>query len=73
MTISRVEGNETLVIEFDGGIVDGKQKYKRKHISNLNDEATDDAFHKTAMTLADLQESNVLAVKMKGTDELVQS
>lgn len=73
MAIQRTLLGQSLVLEFNAGIVDGKQKLKRKNLSNIKENALDEKIYSTAYTLADLQELNLLHVKIKGTEELLES
>lgn len=56
MAISSVLSRKSLVLKFDAGVFNGKQTFKTKSFSKINETATDEQMYSTAMALADLQE-----------------
>lgn len=63
---------KSLVLRFDGGIVDGKQTFKTKTFSQINKAADDEAIWATANALEGLQERDLLTVNKVATDSLSQ-
>lgn len=62
----------TLKLELDGGIVDGKQKVNSKSFSKIKNDAQNEDLHGTAVTMASLQERELVSVKKVETSELTQ-
>ena len=71
MAISVHLETKALILEYDGGIVDGKQNTIRRTISRTNSNATDDKYHSTARTLAGLQELGLKAIKKREVSAIV--
>lgn len=63
----------TLKLELDGGIVDGKQKINSKSFSKIKNDAQNEDLHGTAVTMASLQERELVSVKKVETSELTQA
>lgn len=63
MAITTVKEKMSLKLELDAGILDGKQKVKSKVFNNVKTDATDDSLHEVAVTLAGLQDKDLLNVK----------
>lgn len=63
MAIQNLKEKVQLRLELDDGIVNGKQKLKSKSFIQIKTTATDEALYTTAMTIADLQEKDLLKVK----------
>lgn len=59
MAISTVEKVQ-LKLEFDNGLVDGKQKYKPRTFSNIKETATDENILGTSDAINALSENPVL-------------
>lgn len=70
MAIQAIAEKVSLKIELDGGIVDGKQKINNKTFSKIKTEAANEDLHGTAVTMADLQEKELFAVKKIETSKL---
>lgn len=62
----------SLMLEFDAGVVNGKQTLKNKSYSNIRQTATDESLLKTANTLAGLQERDLLTVRKRVTSSIRQ-
>lgn len=56
MAISSILSKKSLVLKFDAGVVNGKQTFKSKSFSKINETATDEQMYATAMALTGLQE-----------------
>lgn len=59
MATSTVVKNQ-LKLEFDNGVVEGKQKYKAKTFSNIKEEATDENLLEVSKAINALTEKAVL-------------
>lgn len=53
----------TLKLEFDAGVVDGRQRVSTKSINNVKLDVEDEAIHGTGLALSNLQNKNVLNIK----------
>ena len=60
----------SLILEFDAGIINGKQKIVNKSFSNVRDQATDAGLLSTANALANLQDFDLLKVKKRATSSI---
>lgn len=56
MAINSVLSRKSLVLKFDAGMINGKQAFKTKSFSKINETATDEQMYLTAMALTDLQD-----------------
>lgn len=63
MAIENLKERTTLRLEFDGGMVDGKQKLIPKSFSQIKTTASDDELYNTATALANLQNKDLMKVK----------
>lgn len=72
MAIQTVKEKISLRLEFDGGVVNGKQKIHPKSFTQINISAEDEALLNTANVLASLQDRNLLRVKKIETTDLIQ-
>ncbi|NLK44241.1 MAG: DUF1659 domain-containing protein [Tissierellia bacterium] len=63
MAIENLKERTTLRLEFDGGIVDGKQKLLPKSYSQIKTTASDEELYNTANTIAGLQNKDLMIVK----------
>ena len=63
MAIQNLREKVTLKLELDDGVVNGKQKLSSKSFTQIKTTATDEALYSTAITIADLQEKDLLKVK----------
>lgn len=70
MAIQALAEKVSLKIELDGGIVDGKQKISYKTFSKIKTDAANEDLHGTAVTMSNLQEKELFAVKKIETSEL---
>lgn len=59
-----------LILEFDAGIINGKQKITRKSFSNVRDQATDEGLLSTANALASLQDFDLARVLKRATSNI---
>lgn len=50
-------------LQFDGGIVDGKQRYKNKTFSNIKEEASDESILVVSDAINSLSEKDVLKTR----------
>lgn len=73
MAVNALAEKVTLKIEFDGGLVDGKQIVKSKSFNKVKTEAPNEDLHGTARTMAGLQDKDLLAVKKVETSEIVEA
>lgn len=63
MAIQNLKEKTTLRLEFDGGVVAGKQKISPKSFAQIKTTADDTALYNTATVISGLQEKNLLNVK----------
>lgn len=61
---------KSLILEYDMGVVNGKQVIKNKSYSNIRETATDEGLFNTATTLSSLQERDLLSVKKRETSRI---
>lgn len=65
MAITSLLNNKALILQFDAGIVDGKQKVINKTFNNINEQATDEKLFSSAEIIRSLQEKNMLKVSKR--------
>lgn len=65
MAITSHLETKALIMQYNGGIVDGKQKVINRTISRTNSVAPDEKYHSTAQTLASLQELDLIGIKKR--------
>lgn len=57
--------SKALVLQLDGGIVDGKQRLINRTFSNVKETATDEKLKESAEILMGLQERDLLKVRKR--------
>ncbi len=72
MAINPMKEGVILKLEFDGGIVDGKQKVNSKSFSKIKTNVVDENLYGTATSIASLQEESLLKVKRIETTALIE-
>lgn len=72
MAINTIKEGVTLKLEFDGGVVEGKQKVFSKSFSKIKTDVLDENLHGTATSIASLQEDGLLKVKRIETTALIE-
>lgn len=72
MAINTMKEAVILKLEFDAGLVDGKQKVKSKSFSKIKTNVVDDNLYGTATSIASLQEESLLNVKRIETTSLTE-
>ena len=65
MAITSHLETKALIMEYDGGIVDGNQKKITRTISRTNSNSADEKYYSTAQTIADLQQLDLLGIKKR--------
>lgn len=63
MAIENLKERTTLRLQFDGGVVDGKQKVITKSFSQIKTTASDEELYNTANAIAHLQNKNLMFIK----------
>lgn len=56
---------KALIMQYNGGIVDGKQKAINRTISRTSNVAPDEKYYSTAETIASLQELDLIGIKKR--------
>lgn len=72
MAIDTLKEKLALRLEFDGGVVNGKQKVHPKTFSQIKTTADDLNLHATAKAIAGLQEKSLLKVQRVETTTLIE-
>ena len=72
MTTTATLEKKSLILAFDGGVVDGKQKLINKTFNNINDQATDEKLYSTANLLASVQERDLLEINKREVSSIHQ-
>ncbi|HEY8361874.1 MAG TPA: DUF1659 domain-containing protein [Tissierellaceae bacterium] len=63
MAVGNLKEKTTLRLEYDGGIVDGKQKLITRAFNRIKTTATDEELYNTANVIASLQNKNLMYIK----------
>lgn len=61
---------KAIKMEFDAGIVEGKQKFFTKTLNNVNQEATNQSIHSTAIAMSGLVSKDLINVSKQVTTQL---
>lgn len=72
MAIETVLRRKGLSMKLDVGVVNGKQTFKTKSFTSVNQAATDASMYSTAVALAGLQELDLNAVNKNDASEIKQ-
>lgn len=72
MTTTALLEKKSLILCFDGGVVDGKQRTINRTFNNINDQATDAKLYSTANLLASVQERDLLEVNKREISSIHQ-
>ncbi len=72
MAIDTLKEKLTLRLEFDGGVVNGKQKIHPKSFAQIKTTADDLNLHAAAKAIAGLQEKSLLKVQRVETTTLIE-
>lgn len=73
MAINPIKEKVVLKLELDGGIIDSKQKVLVKSFSKIKTNSLDEPLYGAAVTLAGLQENDLMKVKRIETIDLVEA
>ena len=72
MAMIRTKEKKELILELDGGVVNGKQKLVQKRFSNIVSNASDEKIYTVAIAIVGLQEKSLLKVNVRDTDLLTE-
>lgn len=72
MAIENLKEKTTLRLEFDGGVVDGKQRLVTKAFSQIKTTASDEELFNTATAIASLQNKDLMSIKKVEVSSLWQ-
>lgn len=61
---------KALKLEFDAGIMDGKQKFFTKTLNNVNQQADNQNLHSTAIAMSQLLSKDLINVSKQVTTQL---
>lgn len=73
MAVERTKGKKELLLDFDGGIIGGKQKIVQKKYSNIATNALDANVHAVAVIIQTLQMKDLIKISVRDTDLLTES
>ena len=72
MDVIRTKGKKELLLDFDGGIFNGKMKTIQKKYSNIATSALDANVHAVAVAIVGLQTKSLLSINVRDTDLLTE-
>lgn len=70
VAIRELVTRKALKMEFDAGIVEGKQKFFTKTLNNVNQEATNQSLHSTALAMSGLVSKDIINISKQVTTQL---
>ena len=73
MAVAKEVVKRELILEFDGGVVLGKQTTVQKRYTNINIAATDDNLLDAGQILSGLQEKNLFNILVRDTESLEEA
>ena len=73
MAVTKEVVKRELILEFDGGVVLGKQTTVQKRYTNINISATDDNLLDAGQILSGLQEKDLFNILVRDTESLEEA
>ena len=72
MAVVRTSQKKELMIDYDGGVVDGKQKIITKRYTNIASNVSDENIYAASVAIYGLQTQNLVKVNVRDTDLLTE-
>ena len=72
MAVVRTKQKKELMIDYDGGVVDGKQKIITKRYTNIVSNVSDERIYAASVAICGLQTNNLVKVNVRDTDLLTE-